>query len=69
MNPEERAVFYDRVVALRSEVFELLDQVAQAAYAGHADADISAAVVQLQHVANELGLIEAMVSRPSANAA
>ena len=69
MKPEERALFYDRVVDLRSEIFEVLDNVREAAYAGHADADISAAVVQLQHVANELGLIEAMVSRPSANAA
>ncbi|MDP8943458.1 MAG: hypothetical protein M3N16_04990 [Actinomycetota bacterium] len=54
---------------LRAEVFDLLDHVARAARAGGADPDVSAAVVQLQHVANELGLIEAMVSRPSANAA
>lgn len=69
MKPEDRAIFYDRVSELRGEVFELLEHVARAARAGGADPDVSAAVVQLQHVANELGLIEAMVSRPSANAA
>ena len=69
MRPDDRALFYDGVVALRTQAFVLLDRVSGAAYAGHADADVSAAIIQLQHVANELGLIEAMVSRPSANAA
>ena len=69
MIPEDRAIFYDRVVALRTQAFELLDHVSHAGYAGGVDADVAAAVVQLQHVANELGLVEAMVSRPSANAA
>ena len=69
MKPEDRDIFYDRVADLRAQAFELLEHVAASARAGGSDPDVAGAVVQLQHVANELGLIEAMVSRPSANAA
>ena len=65
----DRTDLLDRVVALRTETFELLDELVPAASHGPQDNDLSSSAVRLQHVANELGWVERSLTRSSDRAA
>ncbi len=69
MKPIDRTDLFERVVALRTQTFELLDELMPAASHGAQDLDVSSAAVRLQNVANELGWIERSLTRPNDRAA
>ena len=58
-----------RVIALRTQTFELLDELVPAASHGDQNPDLSSSAVRLQHVANELGWVERSLTRPEDRAA
>ena len=59
---------YDQVTALRSEVFELLDDLGHQGLAGDAEL-VSSASVALQNVANQLGAVEHLIGPSGRTAA
>ena len=69
MRPFDKHDLLTRVIALRTETFELLDELVPAASHGNQNSDLSSSAVRLQHVANELGWVERSLSRSQDRAA
>ena len=68
MPPIDRTELYDRIVDLRTQVFETLDELGPPVRFGESDAN-TATLVELQNVANQLGALEAALRQPPARAA
>jgi hypothetical protein len=69
MSPSDRSELFRRVAELRTATFDLLDELAPAAYRHGPDSNVASAAVRLQNVANELGRVERTLRHPTDRAA
>ncbi len=51
---------YERVASLRGEVFDLIDDLSREVVTGTGETDAARAIVLLQHIANQLGIVEGL---------
>ncbi len=51
---------YERLADLRGDVFGLIDDLSREVVTGGGDTDAARAIVLLQHIANQLGIVEGL---------
>ena len=59
MGQDELDRIYDRLAVLRGDVFGLIDDLSREIVTG-GDTDAARAIVLLQHIANQLGVVEGL---------
>ena len=59
MGQDELDRIYDRLAVLRGDVFVLIDDLSREIVTG-GDTDAARAIVLLQHIANQLGVVEGL---------
>ena len=60
MGQDELDRIYDRLAVLRGDVFGLIDDLSREIVTGGGDTDAARAIVLLQHIANQLGIVEGL---------
>ncbi len=60
MGEDEIELTYERLAALRGDVFDLIDDLSRELVTGSGESDAARAIVLLQHIANQLGIVEGL---------